>query len=32
MRKCIKMYKMVKNMGDRFPAKALSIMKTMEVY
>jgi predicted pyridoxine 5'-phosphate oxidase superfamily flavin-nucleotide-binding protein len=27
-----KMYKAVKSMGDRFPAKALAIMKITEVY
>ncbi|MCQ1537193.1 hypothetical protein FTO70_16230 [Methanosarcina sp. KYL-1] len=27
-----KMYKMVKSMGDRFPAKALAVMKITEVY
>jgi len=27
-----KMYRMVKSMGDRFPAKALAIMKITEVY
>jgi uncharacterized protein len=27
-----KMYKMVKSRGDRFPAKALAIMKITEVY
>ncbi len=26
------MYKMVKSMGDRFPAKALAVMKITEVY
>jgi uncharacterized protein len=26
------MYKMVKSRGDRFPAKALAIMKITEVY
>ena len=27
-----KMYKMVKSIGDRFPAKALAVMKITEVY
>ena len=27
-----KMYKMVKSIGDRFPAKALTVMKITEVY
>jgi predicted pyridoxine 5'-phosphate oxidase superfamily flavin-nucleotide-binding protein len=27
-----KMYKMVKSRGDRFPAKALAVMKITEVY